>query len=254
MSQPTTTGQPSEDPNAQAQDYHESSLSRWRGPSSLVGGAMFALLGFLLVAGALAYRGDDALENARPADLVRILASLESENERLDQEQRSLEGELDDLLAGTQGEALDAAQARLEGLQVLAGTTPVTGPGVRIVIRDPDSGFDASDLLDAVQELRDAGAESIEVSQLRVVVDTWFANPADDADTGILISGEARRSPYTVLAIGDPQTLETAMQIPGGVVDTVESVGGRVDIDRRDELEISSTVPLEQPEYTEPAE
>ncbi len=136
---------------------------------------------------------------------------------------------------------------------MLAGTTPVRGPGIRVVIRDPESGLDAPGMLDAIQELRDAGAESIELAQVRVVVDTWFGDSADATDPGILISGQLRHSPYTILAIGDPQTLGTALQIPGGVVDTVESGGGRVEIDRRDELDITSTVPLETPEYAEPA-
>jgi uncharacterized protein YlxW (UPF0749 family) len=233
-------------------DYHQSSLWRWRGGRSIVGGGLFALFGLLLVAGAQAYRAGDVLENARPTDLVRILASLESENDRLTQEQRQLEAELSDLSSGTQAQAIKAAEARLQALQILAGTTAVRGPGIRVVIRDPDAGFDAGDMLDAIQELRDAGAEAIELAQRRVVVDTWFANPANLDDDGIIISGELRRSPYTILAIGDPQTLGTALQIPGGVVDTVESVGGRVEIDRRDELDITSTVPLETPEYAEP--
>jgi uncharacterized protein YlxW (UPF0749 family) len=234
-------------------DYHKSSLWSWRGGRSLIGGALFALFGLLLVAGAQAYRSGDVLENARPADLVRILASLESENDRLAQEQRQLESELDDLRSGTQEQAVRAAEARLEALQVLAGTTPVRGPGIRVVIRDPQGGFDAPDMLDAIQELRDAGAESIELSQLRVVADTWFTDPPNAADSGIVVSGQRRSSPYTILAIGDPQTLSTALQIPGGVVDTVESVGGRVDIDRRDQLDITATVPWEIPQYAQPA-
>jgi uncharacterized protein YlxW (UPF0749 family) len=235
-------------------DYHESSLWRWRGPASLIGGAMFAVLGWLLIAGVLAYGGDDALANARPSDLVQILDSLETENDRLDQEARRLQAEIDTLQSGTSQQALAQAQERLESLQILAGTTAVRGPGVRIVIRDPDGGIDATDILDAVQELRDAGAESIEVAQRRVVVDTWFADPAEGEGPGVLISGELRSSPYTILAIGDPQTLATAMEIPGGVADSARTAGAEIVIERRDSLDITSTVPLSTPEYAEPVQ
>lgn len=233
--------------------YRDSSLWRWRGPVSLAGGILFAVLGWLLVAGALAYQGDDALASARPADLVTILDSLEADNNRLEQEARGLQSELDSLRSGSSAEALRVARAREQSLQVLAGTTPVTGPGVRIVIRDPDGGVSAGDILGAVQELRDAGAESIEVAQRRVVVDTWFADPAE-GQAGILVSGDLRGSPYTILAVGDPQTLATAMEIPGGVAETARTDGAEISIERRDSLVIESTVPLERPRYAEPAE
>ena len=235
-----------------AQDYHESSLWRWRGPASLVGGVLFGLLGWLFIAGVLAYGGDDALENARPSDLVQILDSLETENDRLEQEQRRLQSELAALTSGESAAALAQAQDRLESLEILAGTTAVRGPGVRVDIRDPDGGVEAADLLDAVQELRDAGAESIEISGQRVVVDTWFADPEDSA--GVLVSGTLVGSPYTILAIGNAETLATALQIPGGVADSARTAGADVAIDQRDALDITATVPLSVPEYAEPVD
>jgi uncharacterized protein YlxW (UPF0749 family) len=232
--------------------YHESFLWRWRGPSSLMGGAAFALLGLLLVAGALVFRGDDVLANARPADLVQILDSLESENDRLEAEQRALQAELDVLTDGTSAEALAKARERQESLEVLAGTTAVRGPGIRMVIRDPAGVISASDVLNAVQELRDAGAESIEVAQRRVVVDTWFADPPEGEDPGILISGDLRGSPYVFLAIGDPQTLATAMRIPGGLEGSVTTAGAEFILEARDTVDITATVPLTAPDYAEP--
>jgi uncharacterized protein YlxW (UPF0749 family) len=234
------------------QSYRQSSLWRWKGIKSLLGGGMFAVLGLLLVSGAVAYSSGDVLENSRPDDLVRILSSVESENDRLNQEATELRSELNDLRSGTQAEALAASRRRLEDLEILAGTTPVTGPGIRVIIQDPDGAFAASDMLDTVQELRDAGAESIEVAGQRIVVNTWFTD-APDGGAGIIISGQRRNPPYTILAIGDAQTLATALQIPGGVSDTAQSGGGSVDIGRRESLEIRSTVPMVTPEYAQPA-
>ena len=239
-------------PGPAAPDYHESSLWRWRGPSSLVGGVLFALLGLLFIAGILAYGGDDALENARPTDLVQILDSLETENDRLEQEQRRLQSELTVLTSGESAAALAQAQDRLASLEILAGTTAVRGPGVRVDIRDVDGGIEAADLLDAVQELRDAGAESIEISGQRVVVNTWFADPGESG--GVLVSGTLVSSPYTILAIGDAETLATALQIPGGVADSARTAGADVAIDQRDSLDITATVPLIVPEYAEPVD
>lgn len=254
MEEPTPLAAP-EIPSPDAVgDPRNSSLYRWRGPVSLIGGALFAVLGLLLVSGAVAHGGDDALETARPDELIQILDSVETENERLDAERRRLENELEALTSGTAAQALEQARARLAALQVLAGTTPVRGPGIRLVIRDPEGGVGAADILGAVQELRDAGAESIEVAQRRVVASTWFADAPEDQGPAIIVTGDLRPSPYVILAIGDPQTLATAMEIPGGVASTVRTAGAEFSMDRRDSLEITSTVPLTTPAFAEPVE
>ena len=56
-------------------------------------------------------------------------------------------------------EALAEAQRQAEALGVLTGTLPATGPGVEITIEDPDGGIPPEVMLDALQELRNAGAE-----------------------------------------------------------------------------------------------
>ncbi len=249
---PATAQEPN--PDELDGDYHTSSLWRWRGPASLVVGALFAVLGWMVVAGAIAQGSDDALANARPDELVQILDSLDTENNRLEQEKRRLAAEVSSLTSGSDAAALEQARNRLESLEVLAGTTKVRGPGVRIVIRDSDGGVDAAEILDTVQELRDAGAESIEVAERRVVVSTWFANPPESGTPAILVSGDLRPSPYTILAIGDPETLSTAMEIPGGVADSVRTAGATFEMEQREVVEITSTVPLTTPEYAEPVD
>jgi uncharacterized protein YlxW (UPF0749 family) len=113
---------------------------------------------------------------------------------------------------------------------------------------------DAAEILDAVQELRDAGAESIEVSERRIVVSTWFADPPESTTSAVLVSGDLRPSPYTILAIGSPETLSTAMEIPGGVADSVRTAGATFEMEQREVVEITSTVPLTTPEYAEPVD
>lgn len=235
-----------------APEPQNSSWARWSGPASLVAGLLFALLGWMIVAGALAQSSDDALATARPDQLVQILDSLDAENDQLEQERQRLAGEIESLTSGTRAEALEQARARKDSLDVLAGTTGVRGPGVRIAIRDSSGGVDAAKVLDTMQELRDAGAEAIQFADSRVVVDTWFADTPFDEDPGIVVSGELQSSPYVVLAIGDSETLATAMEIPGGVADSLRAAGADVTIDRRDVIEIDATVPLTVPEYAEP--
>ena len=117
---------------------------------------------------------------------------------------------------------------------------------------DRDGVIDSAVLLDAVQELRDAGAEAIQIDDVRVVASTWF----DDVPSGVGVVGRRARSlasPYRCWRSATSATLATALEIPGGVVDTVRTAGGRIDdhpgdAGRRDRVAAAST-----PQYARPA-
>jgi len=193
---------------------------------------IFMVLGFLIV---IAIRDQDEtvpLASARSEDLVTILDDLTTRRGSLEAEARRLEVARERLVSGSEGQALIEAQRRANALEVLAGTTEVSGAGIRVAING--DGVDASTLLDAVQELRDAGAEAIAINGLRVVANTWFA----DSPSGISVSGESTGAPVVVLAIGDPQTMTTALRIPGGVAESVRAAGGTIRIEPADEVVI----------------
>lgn len=202
-----------------------------------------AIIGIGAVAVVRGQGQEEFLATAREPDLVRLLDDLASRQARLDGEILRLQAAENRLRSGTSAEALQEAQARAEDLRVLAGTTAVTGPGIRMRIDGEDALF-AADLLNTVQELRDAGAEAIDVNGRRVVVDTWFA----DTDTGISVSGGAVSAPFVITAIGGPSTMATAMRIPGGIRDTVTSQDGSMVITELDEVVIESTVNLTEPD------
>jgi uncharacterized protein YlxW (UPF0749 family) len=110
-----------------------------------------------------------------------------------------------------------------------------------MTITDPKGAVDAPLLLDAVQELRDSGAEAIQVGDTRVVVDTWFADTSD----GVVVNGVQLPRPIRVLAIGDPDTMAAAMNIPGGLADSVRTRGADFAASTVQSLSISVTVPNE---------
>ena len=99
-----------------------------------------------------------------------------------------------------------------------------------------------------MQELRDAGAEAIQVGDVRVVANTWFA----DTDQGISVSGTEVRPPYVIKAIGDANTLAGAMEIPGGVTATVRRAGGDTDVQIEDEVEVDALLTPTSPQYARP--
>jgi uncharacterized protein YlxW (UPF0749 family) len=193
----------------------------------------------------------DALVGARTTDLVRILDDLGEQRERLAAEAARLQATLDELETGADqaGAAREAARERLETLGILAGTLPASGPGITLTVVDPDNGVRSADLLDAVQELRDAGAEAIQVNDVRVVGSTSFI----DSTSGIVVDGEVVTPTYLVRAIGDPSTMSSALAIPGGVMEGLKEVGARPSVTESADIRVDALKPLPQAEYARPA-
>jgi uncharacterized protein YlxW (UPF0749 family) len=192
----------------------------------------------------------EGLENLREDDLVRIFAGVDQEGERLADEIRGLQSSLTLLKSQStnEAEAQRAARERLEALGILAGTAKATGPGIVLTILDPDRKVDAPVLLDTVQELRAAGAEAIQINDVRVVANTWFT----DTEDGVSVTGVAVRPPYVIRAVGDANAMAGAMEIPGGVTATVRRVGGDTDVEIRDEVDVDALLTLTSPQYAQP--
>ncbi|WP_242892756.1 DUF881 domain-containing protein [Actinomadura litoris] len=196
----------------------------------LAGGLLCLVLGFAVVAQVQANKRDTTFATARQDELVGILSDLGQRSERLRGDLRDLEETKAGLERDAQGgTALEEARRRATTYGLLAGTLPAEGPGVEVAIDDRRHGVRALHLLDALQELRDAGAEVIQVNEVRAGVDTYFLDEQD----GVQADGRLLQAPYRFLAIGDPHTMATALNIPGGVVKTLQGAGAVVSITPR---------------------
>ncbi len=198
---------------------------------------LLLVLGFALAVQVRSTKSEGPLANARQEDLVQILDELDNRSERLRQELAALSDTQRALSSGTgaNAAALAEAQRRTQLLGVTAGTVPAVGPGVTVRITDPSTKVSASVLLDALEELRNAGAEALQiegtagargaagpVTAVRIVAQTAFV----DTDEGVAVDGTAMRAPYRFVVVGDPDTLAGALAIPGGIEDTVRQLGG----------------------------
>ena len=216
--------------------------------AQLLAGLLCLLLGLAVV---VQVRSNDAedLSSLRQSDLVGLLDDASDRSDRLEGEIADLERTREELLSSgdQRAAARDLAQERVDVLGVLAGTTAATGPGIRLVVSGP--GVDDLVLLSAVQELRDAGAEAIQVDDVRVVAETAFVDGPDDV---VEVDGQPLEGPYTFLAIGDPQTLSSAMDFPGGVAPTVRLRGGEAVVEQLDEVQVTALRAPSEPQYARP--
>jgi uncharacterized protein YlxW (UPF0749 family) len=209
------------------------------------------VLGFAAVTQVHANDRDDAYVGARQGDLIQYINNLSLASQRTETEIAKLQETRDALRDDTESRrtALEVARQQADTLGILAGTLPAVGPGVRITLSGSSAGVGTNQLLNGLQELRDAGAEVIEINdQVRVVAQTSLS----DTPGGVLVDGEVLRAPYVIDAIGDPHTLSTAMDFTGGFISEVRDVGGKVAVEKRDRVEIVSVREPSAPTYAKP--
>jgi uncharacterized protein YlxW (UPF0749 family) len=192
--------------------------------------------------------GDDGtLRGARQEDLVRILAELDDRSQRLEDEKTRLDAQRRELESSSNQaeEARKQTQERERQLGVLAGTVAAEGPGITFTIEDPLTAVEPDKLLDTIQELRAAGAEAIQVNDVRVVADSYFSGEAGAVE----VDGRKISAPYRFQVIGKPQDLEPALNIPGGIVQTLEKEQATATVTRSEKIVVDALRPAERPDY-----
>ena len=213
-------------------------------------GVLTLLLGFAFAVQVRSTDADTQLAGAREEDLVRILDSLDAQEARLREqiaEQRSALQQLSNS-DSRNATALEEARRRAEAIGILNGTIPARGPGLVMTIRDPEEAVRVADVLDAIQELRGAGAETMQIDGVRVGVSTAVTGQPG----GLMIDGHPITAPYEFIVIGSPQNMQTAMNIPGGVVPRITGRGGSVEIEPSEEVLVDALRPLDTPQYASP--
>lgn len=145
----------------------------------------------------------------------------------------------------------DEQRKKIDNNNTILGLTKVTGKGVQIVLKDGEenkkagSTLEASqtivhdvDILEIINVLRNAGAEAISINGHRIIA----TSPISCIGTVIKINDEKVGAPYVISAIGNPESLESALNIPGGIISILEKFGIKITKEKKEEIKI--------PEYT----
>jgi uncharacterized protein YlxW (UPF0749 family) len=192
-----------------------------RSLSLLVAGLV---LGLLL---ALGWRGpapNYAAEVGRQSGRVWLsVEKLEAEQQELKARLSALREELaqDRLAAAANMDRFEALRAELERQQLLAGLTPVRGPGVTVVVDDSEAQIpvtgDANtyiihehDLRDIVNLLWMAGSESIAINDQRLV----NSSSIYCVGSTVMVNDTRLSPPYLIRAIGNPRVQQDYLRNP----------------------------------------
>ena len=132
----------------------------------------------------------------------------------------------------------------LKNAMLLAGLTDVEGEGVTVVLKDSTevaAGATSTnyiihdrDLRDIVNELIASGAEAISINNERICSKSSIRCVGPT----ITINNRYYAPPYTIKAIGNPDTLEAGLNIRDGVVDVIRAFKIDVTIPKSNSLQI----------------
>lgn len=210
---------------------------------------------------ALQFKTAGRVDSGVPMDRVQLLTT---ELKQLDKEYGTLLIEANDLehkLAQAAKGRPEASQALFEELnkvRELAGMTKLTGPGVEVTLapieRDSSISEDNlftvrdEDLLRVVNELRAAGAEALAINGQRITSTSEIRLAGSFVDVNLTRIAP----PYSVLAIGAPGQLESALLIKGGLVDTMQDWGVSVKVMKKEAITVPAFAHRVRFEYAKP--
>jgi uncharacterized protein YlxW (UPF0749 family) len=175
------------------------------------------VLGLLLMAQFRTQRMTSrALLTASSAEQLAIISSLVENNTRLREEMEALEEQLGEYQQATGRAVLGPLVEELNKVKIINGLVEVSGPGVEISIDGPIGVLDVQDL---INELRNVGAEALTINGERL---TLYSVVASTEDGAITVNATQLSRPYILQAVGQPETMETALLRKGGLIATLE--------------------------------
>lgn len=188
-------------------------VNRARLVTSVLVALMCALLGFGYAV--QVHNNQSSYQSLSEEELVRLLDETSTQVDKLEERKSQLNQQLTSIksAADKQKEAARIAQQNEQSSGILSGRLPAQGRGVVVTISEESDRVDATTMFNLIEELRNAGAEVISFGDVRVVTNTYFL----DTKSGLECDGKKMKAPYTIKAIGDPDALQNAIQIAGGV-------------------------------------
>ncbi len=145
------------------------------------------------------------------------------------------------------GDYAEVLARQLIRSELVAGITDVEGPGVTITMTDSTDQITTeylndpnyyiihdTDILSVINELRDAGAEAVAINGERLIATSEIRC----AGSIVSVNNNRYAAPYVITAIGDPDALDSALRMRGGVVDQLAPWGIGVNIEKSELIKI----------------
>lgn len=165
---------------------------------------------------------------------------LNDENVKLAEKFQNTTSELDDArnqAAQNDSSSKDTSEL-IKKYTIVSGKTDVTGQGIIIKYKPSDNEAKADmvkDLRDIVNEIKNAGAEAIEINNQRIVGTTaieMVKNKIEINDTEVSEN-------FIIKAIGDSNLMYSGLIRPGGTIENIRESGVSIEINLENAIKIN---------------
>lgn len=165
---------------------------------------------------------------------------LNDENVKLAEKFQNTTSELDDARnqAAQNDSSLKDTSELIKKYTIVSGKTDVTGQGIIIKYMPSDNEAKADmvkDLRDIVNEIKNAGAEAIEINNQRIVGTTaieMVKNKIEINDTEVSEN-------FIIKAIGDSNLMYSGLIRPGGTIENIKESGVSIEINSENAIKIN---------------
>ena len=163
------------------------------------------------------------------------LKEVEKAEETLEKERES---------ATKNNSELENAELQIKKANKILGLSEVKGPGVIVTLKDSKTNsanvlnindllVHDLDVLSVINELKNAGAEAISINDQRIISTTAISCEGNV----ININGEKVGVPFTIKAIGLPESLD-ALSRPGGYLEILKRYGIEAELKKSNDITI----------------
>jgi len=208
------------------------------------------VLGFML---AIQFRTTQSVRSAVPFQRAEDIAQRLTQTEK---ERDALSKQLQEIRNSNQ---FETASKEFQTIKMSAGMLAVEGPGIIVTIDDSKRAMKPGenpnlylihddDILKIINELWAAGAEAISINEQRLITTSEIrcAGPT------LSVNNTRYSPPYDLRVIGEPQTLENALKMRGGVIETLQFWGIQVSVKRQELIRVPAYKGIPKLEYARP--
>ena len=181
---------------------------------------------------------------ARNEELQKLLGAEKEKTTALQDQINQMQTTIENYRTSIEqtGSAYAGLQSDLQRAENLAGLTEVRGTGITLTLEDakmPDGAVSPelyilhdSDVRTVVNELLAAGAEGLSINGERIIATTAIrcVGPA------FIINNTRTGTPLVIQAIGDPTSLENALNMNGGILGELRGWNYGVSIQKNEEI------------------
>ncbi|MTI81402.1 MAG: DUF881 domain-containing protein [Firmicutes bacterium] len=210
--------------------------------------ALVAMLFGLMLGVQFQLTSDSHQDDPSSERTEKLAKQIEDKKAALKQLQSNVEQMRQQLDEATARPELGRLKKRLEEVGIMAGTVAVEGPGIEVTLNDSSIALKPGqnpnlyvlhdeDVLKVLNELKAAGAEALAINDQRLTATSEIRCIGPT----ILTNGNKRlAAPFVITAIGNPDTLDSALFMKGGVAEQLKSWGIQISANKLERVIIPS--------------